>query len=98
MTMKSRFKHLKELDLFKYHFYNELDTDEWTQIILLRIHDGKLWMQDNGVDIFSNLIHEVTGLSKTGSVPIGEKLVKKKVKSYTKAVYNGKAMVINSIK
>ena len=42
MTMKPRFEHLKELDLFKYHFYHELDIDEWTQIILSRIHDGKL--------------------------------------------------------
>lgn len=42
MTMKARFEYLKELDLFKYHFYQELDIDEWTQIILSRIHDGKL--------------------------------------------------------
>ena len=55
-------------------------------------------MQDNVVDISIDLIHEVTSLSKQGSVPIGEKLVKKKVESYTKAVYNGKAMVINTIK
>lgn len=28
MTIKPRFEHLRELDLFKYHFYRELDTDE----------------------------------------------------------------------
>ena len=98
MTMNPKFDHLKEFDLFKYHFHHELDTDEWTQIILSRIHDGKLWVQDNVVDILANLIHEVTGLSKQGSVPIGEKMVKKKVESYTKADYIGKAMVISSIK
>ena len=27
MTVKPKFEHLKELDLFKYHFYHELDTD-----------------------------------------------------------------------
>ena len=64
MTMKPRFEHLRELDLFKYHFYYELDIDEWTQIILSRTHDGKLWMQDSVVDILANLIHEVTGLCK----------------------------------
>ena len=48
MTIKPRFENMKELDLFKYHFYHELDIDEWTQIILSRIHDGKLWMQDDG--------------------------------------------------
>ena len=55
-------------------------------------------MQDSVIDILANLIHEVTGLSKQGSVPIGEKMVNKKVESYTKVVYNGKAMVINTIK
>ena len=55
-------------------------------------------MQGNVVDISSDLIHEVTSLSKEGSVPIGEKLVKNKVESYTKAVYNGKVMVMSSIK
>ena len=96
--MINRFEHLIELEFFKYHFYCELDIDEWTQIILSRIHDEKLWMQDNVIDIYVDLIHEVTSLSKQGSVPIGEKLVKKKVESYTKAVYNGKVMVISSIK
>ena len=75
-----------------------MDTNEWTYIILSRIHDGKLWMQDSVVDISTDLIHEVIGLCKQGSVPIGEKMVKKKVESYTRAVYNGKAMVIITIK
>ena len=98
LTIKPRFEHLKEIDLFKYHFYHDLDIDEWKEIILSRIHDGKLWMQDSVLDISTNLIHEVASLSKHGSVPIGEKMVKKKVESYTKVVYNGKAMVINTIK
>lgn len=55
-------------------------------------------MGDNVANILANLIHEVTGLSKQGSVPISEKLVKKKVESYIKAIYNGKAMVINTIR
>ena len=63
-----------------------------------RIYDEKLWIQDNVVDISTDLIHEVTRLSKQGSVPIVNKLVKKKVESYTKVVYNGKAMVISTIK
>ena len=98
MLVKPRYEHLKEIKLFKYHFYYELDTKEWTLIILSRIHDGKLWMEDNVVDISIDLVHEVTSLSKQGSIPIGEKLVKKKVERYTKVVYIGKAMVINTIK
>ena len=90
MTMKPKFEQLRKLDLFKYHFYHELDTYEWTQVILSRIHDGKLWMQDSVVDIFADLIHEVIGLCKQDNVPICEKMVKKKVESYTKEIYNGK--------
>ena len=55
-------------------------------------------MEDSVVDLSADLIHEVTSLCKQGNVPIGEKLVKKKVESYKKVVYNGKAMVINTIK
>lgn len=97
MTIKPRYEHLKDLDLVKYHFYHELDTKEWTQIILSRIHNGEIWMGINVVDISDNLIYEVTSLSKQGSVPIGEKMVNKKVENYTKAFYNDKAMMINTI-
>ena len=96
MTVKPGYEHLKEIDLFKYHYYQEMDTNEWTEIILSRIHDGKLWMEDNVVDILANLIHEVTSLRKQGSVPIGEKLVKK-VESFMKVVSNGKAIMISTI-
>ena len=40
-------------------------------------------MHDNVIDISTKLIHEVTSLNKQFSVPIGEKMVKKIVKSYT---------------
>ena len=40
--------------------------------MLNSIYDGKLWMQDNVVDISTDLIHEVTSFRKQGSVPIGE--------------------------
>ena len=55
MIVKAGFEHLSELDLIKYHFYRELDIDEWNQIILSRIHDGKLWMEDNVIDILLTL-------------------------------------------
>ena len=63
MTIKPRYEHLKDLDLVRYHFYHELDIEEWKQIILSRIHIRKIWMGDNVVNISSNLIHEVTSLS-----------------------------------
>ena len=30
MNVKLRFEHFRELELFKYHFYHELDIDEWS--------------------------------------------------------------------
>ena len=38
--------------------------NELTQIILSRINDGKLWVQDSVIGIYIDLIHEVTGLNK----------------------------------
>ena len=55
-------------------------------------------MGDNVVYISINLIREVTSLRKQGNIPIGEKIIKKKVESYTKSVYNGKEMVISTIR
>ena len=55
-------------------------------------------MGDRVVDISIDLIHEVTSLRKKGIVSVGDKLVKKKVELNTKAIYNGKAMVINTIR
>ena len=46
MIMKLRFEHLKELDLFKYHLYHELDTNECSQITLLRLFSAvHLWVR-----------------------------------------------------
>ena len=73
MTVKPTFEHLKDLYLFKYYFNHELDNEEWTQIILNKIHNGMFWMGDNVVDISADLIHEVISLSKQGSVPTSEK-------------------------
>lgn len=64
LSIKLEFGYLKNLDLVKYQFYRDLDVSEWTQVILSRVHDGKLWMGDNVVDISADLIHEVTGLCK----------------------------------
>ncbi|MDF8026667.1 hypothetical protein P4780_15400, partial [Listeria monocytogenes] len=54
MTSKPRYEHLEDLDLVRYHFYHKLDTEEWPQIILRRIHNGKIWMGENVVDISTN--------------------------------------------
>ena len=55
MTIEPKFEHLKKLDVFKYHFYHELDIDEWTWIILSRMHDGKLSIEDSVIDILATL-------------------------------------------
>jgi hypothetical protein len=64
MSVKPEFEHLRNSDLVKYHFYKDLDVDEWTQIILSGVYDWKIWMGENVIDISTNLIHEVTRLSK----------------------------------
>lgn len=48
------------------------------------------------MDIFVDLIHEVTSPSKEGSNPIGEKIVNKKVEQFTKVVCNTQKITIMS--
>lgn len=55
-------KYLKDNNLVKLLFYYEFDNEEWTRIILRRIHDGRFWLADNVVEISINLFHEVTRL------------------------------------
>ena len=41
MSYKKDFEYPKENDLVKLVFYYEFDNEEWTKIILSRVHDGR---------------------------------------------------------
>lgn len=61
-------------------------------------HDNKFWIGDQIIEISSDLIHEVTGLSNKGKIPINEKNVKKTVLENTKTKWNGRSMMLSLIK
>ena len=98
MSYKQEFEYLRDNDLIKFLFYYEFDNEEWTRIILGRIHDGNFWLGNNVVEIYTNFIHEVTRLCNEGSIPVNEKNVKKLVSNNTKILYKGKGMVINKVR
>ena len=39
LSLKSEYAHIEDLNLVKYMFYKKIDNHEWTQIILIKIHD-----------------------------------------------------------
>lgn len=79
MPLKVGFEHLGQNEVVKYLFYYEFNNEEWTKIILNRIHDGKFQMGDNVIEILANLIYEFIGLRNEGSIPLNEKNVKKSI-------------------
>lgn len=84
--------------MVKYTFYHEFYNEDWSKIILTRIHDEKFWIGDNVIDISAKLIHEVTRLCNQGSIPLNEKNVKKIMIENTKSTYNGRGIIISQIK
>ena len=60
LTLKPEYASLDGLNLVKYMFYTEFDNHEWTRIILSRVHDDLLWLEDAQVLIDNDLIHYVT--------------------------------------
>ena len=54
---KDGFEHLEKLKVVQYIFYHEYENEEWTRIILSRVHDNMFWIGDEPVKITSDLIH-----------------------------------------
>lgn len=96
MAFKGGCDHLEKNELVKFMFHYEFGNEEWTKIILSSIHDEKIWMGENVVEISANLIHEVTSLSTEGSIPLNEKNVKKVVLENTQSINNGRVIEISS--
>ena len=98
MSAKPGYEHLDNNDIVNYSLKHEFDDETNTKIILSRIHDGKFWMEDRVIDITADLIHEVTGLSKEGEMPLNEKKIKNVVLENTGSSYNGRGIVITKIR
>ena len=75
----------------------DFDNNNWTRIILSRVHDDLLWMGDSIISIDNDLIHKVTRLSNQGRNPINIKNVRKLVEENLNTYFNGRNMKFNSI-
>lgn len=62
LSLKTEYVHLEEISLVKYMFYKKFDNHDQTRIILNRVHDEMLWIDDALVLIDDDLIHKVIGL------------------------------------
>ena len=80
LSLKSEHRYLECLSLVKHMFYTYFNNNDWTRIILSRVHDDLLWLGDSIISIDNDLIHKVTRLSNQGSNPVNIKNVRKILK------------------
>ena len=78
-------------------FYMNFNNNEWTRIILSRVHDDFLWLGDSIICIDNDLIHKVTGLSNQGNNLVNTKNVHKLVEANLNTYFDGRNMKVNSI-
>lgn len=98
ILVKPAYGHLENNEIIKYSMKYEFNDEECTKIILSKIHNGKFWMEDRVIDITADLIHDVTGLSKVGEIPLNEKNMRNIVLDNTGSSYNGRGIAISKIK
>lgn len=51
ISFKEVFEHLGKLNVTQVIFHHELKNEEWTRIILSRIHDNKFWINSEPIEI-----------------------------------------------
>ena len=78
-------------------FYTYFKNNEWTRIILSKVHDDFLWLGDSIICIDNDLIHKVTGLRNEGGNPINIKNLCKIVEANLNIYFDGKNMKVNNI-
>ena len=88
---------MNELNLVKYMFNIEFKSNEWTTIILSKIHDDLLWLGDSQVLTDNDLIHEVTSLRNEDCNPMNIKNLRKMVEKNLNIRFNGRNMKVNTI-
>lgn len=55
LLLKPKHRYIECLNLVKNMFYTDFDNNEWTRIILSKVHDDFLWLGDSIVCIGNDL-------------------------------------------
>ena len=97
LSFKYEHRYLERLNLVKHMFYMNFNNNDWTRIILSRVHDDLLWLGDSIICIDNDLIHKVTSLRSQGSNPVNIKNVRKLVEANLNTYFDGRNMKVNSI-
>lgn len=71
--------------------------NEWVRIVLSRIHDGSLWLEDAPIKISKRIIHRVTGYPTLDWYKTLRSDSKKVIERNTGAKWNKRGMAIDSI-
>lgn len=97
LPLKLEHRYLEQLNLVKHMFYRDFDNNEWTRIILRKVHDDFLWLGDSIICIDNDLIHKVTGLSNNGYNPMNIKNMHKLVETNLNTYFDGRKLKVNTI-
>lgn len=82
-TFTEEFTHLENHPIIKYATAYEFYESEWIKILLSRIHDDLFWIGEVPFRITTNLIYEMTGLSKIVTIlPVGKDVRKLAEQAY----------------
>ena len=60
-VLKDKYKIVERKGLTRALGFPTAFKTEWVRIILSRIHDGSLWLEDAPIKISKRIIHRVTG-------------------------------------
>ena len=78
-------------------FFIDFDNNDWTRIIISRVHDDLLWMGDYIISIDNDLIHKVIGLGNQGNNLVNIRYVHKLVETNLNTYFDGRNMKVNLI-
>lgn len=97
MSFKDEFTHFTNHPIIEYVTAYEFYELEWIKILLSRIHDDLFWIGEVLVHITSDLIYEITELSKTGAILPTGKDVRKQVEKACRSRSDKHGMTIEPI-
>jgi hypothetical protein len=96
--LKGEFKHLADKGLTHALDFPQGFKDEWIKVILSRVHDMCIWLDNGPVKITKNMIHRVTRYPIVNGKQTMRDNNKEEITLNTGAIWNNRGMTISTIK
>ena len=97
-VLKEEYQIAKKRGLTRALEFPTIFKTEWIRIVLSRIHDGSLWLEDGLVKISKRIVHRVTGYPTLDWPKTLRSDSKEVIEKNTGAKWNKRGMTIDTIK